>query len=213
LKAVIAQILAVPGSWSGHMAEGGTRTFGDSESYAAGFGDVRINLSTTGAGDFKARLIRLKLKHLEVCRCYESLPRIAYISLPPGQVFLSFSIREISPIFNGFALRNGDVILHSRGERFHQQTNDACKWGLISVSPEKFASLSRALTGREIVLPPAARILRPSRADALRLQRLLKQTCALEDGKRKLLERAEVRRALEQEMLELCGKVGDDGLR
>ena len=61
------------------MAESGTFTFSDADGYGCGFGDARINLTITGAGDFEARLTRLKLKHLEVWRYCESLPRIAYI--------------------------------------------------------------------------------------------------------------------------------------
>ena len=36
------------------MAEGAALTFSDPDGYAAAFGDTRINLTITGAGDFKA---------------------------------------------------------------------------------------------------------------------------------------------------------------
>jgi hypothetical protein len=79
------------------MAENGTLTFSDPDGYAAGFGDAHINLTITGAGDFKARLTRLKLKDLEVYRCCESLPRLAYISLPPSRCSYRFrSVRLLS---------------------------------------------------------------------------------------------------------------------
>jgi hypothetical protein len=74
------------------MSERGTQTFGDPVGYAAAFGDARVDLTIMGAGDFTARLTRLKLRHLEVYWCRESLPRIAYISLPPERVVLSFPI-------------------------------------------------------------------------------------------------------------------------
>ena len=184
------------------MAENGTLTFSDPDGYAAGFSDARINLTITGAGDFKARLTRLKLKDLEIYRCYESLPRIAYISLPPEQMFLSFPIGAVSLISDGFALRNGHIVLHGRGERTHQRSNGACQWGLISLSPEQFASCGKALTGQAIAPPHASRILRPARADALRFQRLFAQACRLaEAGRQKLIERPEVARALKQELL------------
>src|SRR4029077_17511630 len=184
------------------MAENGTITFSDPDGYAAGFGDARINLTITGAGDFKARLTRLKLKDLKVYRFCESLPRIAYISLPPEQMFLSFPVGAVSLISDGFALRNGHIILHGRGERTHQRSNGACKWGLVSLSPGQFASCGKALTGQRIVAPHASRILRPARADVLRFQRLFAQACYLaEAARQKLIERPEVARALEQELL------------
>jgi AraC-like DNA-binding protein len=183
------------------MAERGILKFADPEGYAAGFGDVRVNFTIIGAGDFKAQLTHIKLKYLEIYQFCESLPRIAYIALPPEQVFLSFSIHAISPIFNGFALRNGEMVLHSHGERLHQRTCGESKWGLIAVSPLQLASFSETLTGRAIVSPDTARILRPSRTDAVRLRRLFRQACNLANCKKRLLERPEVRRALEQEML------------
>jgi AraC-like DNA-binding protein len=184
------------------MAESGTLTFSDPDGYAAGFSDARINLTITGAGDFKARLTRLKLKDLKIYRCSESLPRIAYISLPPEQMFLSFPVGAVSLIFDGFALRRDDIVLHGRGERTHQRSNGACQWGLISLSPEQFASCGKALTGQSIAPLHASRILRPARADLLRFQRLFAQACRLaEAARQKLIERPEVARALEQELL------------
>jgi hypothetical protein len=38
------------------VAEGGKLTFTDPDGYAAAFGDARVNLTITGAGDFDARL-------------------------------------------------------------------------------------------------------------------------------------------------------------
>ncbi len=183
------------------MAESAALTFNDPDGYAAGFGDIRINFTITGSGDFKARLIRLKLQHLEVHRCSESLRRIAYISLPPEQIFVSFPVgMTASLISDGVALRGGAFVLHSRGEHTYQRSNGACQWGLISLRPEQFAACGKALTGRSIVPPRAGTILRPSRAEVLRFQRLLAQACRLAEARHKLIEHPEVERALEQEM-------------
>jgi hypothetical protein len=70
------------------MAEGGILAFTDPDGYAAAFSGARVNLTINGAGEFKARLTRLKLRHLEIYRYYESLPRIAYIfRCPPSRYF------------------------------------------------------------------------------------------------------------------------------
>jgi AraC-like DNA-binding protein len=183
------------------MAESGTLIFRDPDGYAAGFGDVGINLTVTGAGDFKARMTRLKLQHLAVYRCSESLPRIAYISLPPEQMFLAFPVGNVSLTSDGFTLRNGDLVLHGRGEHTHQRSNGACQWGLISLSAEQFASCGEALTGHSIVAPDASRIFHPARAEASRFQRLFAQACHLAEARQRLIERPEVARALQQEML------------
>jgi AraC-like DNA-binding protein len=183
------------------MAEGGTFTFSDPDGYAAAFGDARVNLTITGAGDFTARLTRLKLQSLELYRCRENLPRIAYISFPPERMMLSFPLGGASPIFGGQVLRNDEIVFHSRGERVHQRSNGVCQWGLMSVSAEQLGSCGEALTGRPIAEPPAGRVFRPARNDALRFQRLVRQAYRLAETGKKLIERPEVARALEQELL------------
>ncbi len=173
-----------------------------SDAYAAGFGDARINLTITGAGVFKARLTRLKLKDLEVYRCCESLPRIAYITLPAERMFLSFPVGPQSFISDGFALRNGDMVLNGCGQRTHQRSNGACEWGLIALSSKLLASCSKALTGPAIAPPHASKIFRPAQAEVLRFRRLFAQACSRANAARhKSIERSEVARALEQELL------------
>ena len=183
------------------MAERDTLKFSDPNGYAAAFGDVRVNLTITGAGDFTARLTRLKLQHLELYCCRESLSRIAYLSLPSERMTLSLPFGSAPPISSGFALRNGDIVLHSRGERLHQRSSGVCQWGLISVSTEQFVNCGKALTGRPISAPKASKVFRPAPAETLRFQRLFGQACRLAETGRKLIEHPEVARALEQQLL------------
>ena len=72
------------------MAENGTATFANPDDYQAGIGDAGVNLIVTGGGDFKARLTWLRLRRFHVLRGCENLPRIAFISLSPAQVSISF---------------------------------------------------------------------------------------------------------------------------
>src|ERR1700758_3405472 len=149
------------------MPEGRSLTFSDPDDYATAFGGARVNLTITGAGDFAARLTRLRLQHLEVYSCRENLPRVAYVSLPPDRAVLSFPVGAASLIFGRVALRTGDMVFHSRGERVHQRSKGACQWGLISLSAEEFAKCGDALNGQPIASPLASRIHRPPRADAV----------------------------------------------
>jgi AraC-like DNA-binding protein len=185
------------------MAEGGTFSFSDPDGYAAAFGHagIKLKLTITGAGDFRARLTRLKLACLEVYRCSENLPRIAYISLPPGRVFLSLPVGMASPMLGGVTLRNGHMVFHGRGERVHQRSSGECLWGLISLSADQLESCSKALTGRPIASPQASRILVPSRGEASRFHGLFEQACHLVETGQRLIESPEVARAIEQEML------------
>jgi AraC-like DNA-binding protein len=184
------------------MAENGTATFANPDDYQAGIGDASVNLIVTGGGDFNARLTWLNLRRFHVLRASENLPRIAFISLSPAQVFVSFPASAGPPLtYGGLGLQFGDVVFHSRGERMHQRTNGESQWGLISLPPEQLAACGKALTGLKIVSPPAGRVLRPSRSAAVRLLRLHSKACRLAETRQKLVANPEVARALEQELL------------
>jgi AraC-like DNA-binding protein len=184
------------------MAENGTAMFANPDDYQAGIGDAHVSLIVTGGGDFKARLTWLNLRRFHVlCGC-ENLPRIAFISLLPAQVFVSFPANAGAPLtYDGFGLKFGDVVFHSRGERMHQRTSGESQWGLISLPPEQLAACGKALTGLRIASPPVGRVLRPSRSDAVRLLRLYSRACRLAETRHKLIANPEVARALEQELL------------
>jgi AraC-like DNA-binding protein len=184
------------------MAENGTATFANPDDYQTGIGGASVNLIVTGGGDFDARLTWLHLRRFHVLRGRENLPRVAFISLSPAQVFVSFATSEGPPLtYGGIGLQLGDVVFHSRGERTHQRTNGESQWGLISLPSEQLAACGKALTGLKITAPPIGRVLRPSRMAATRLLRLHSKACRLAETRHKLIAYPEVARALEQELL------------
>ncbi|HXQ05602.1 MAG TPA: helix-turn-helix domain-containing protein [Bradyrhizobium sp.] len=184
------------------MAKNGTATFDNPDDYQAGIGDASVNLIVTGGGDFNARLTRLNLHRLHVLRASENLPRIAFFSLLPAQVFVSFPTSAGPPLtYGGLGLQFGDVVFHSRGERTHQRTNGESQWGLVSLPPEQLAACGKALTGLKITSPPVGRVLRPSRSAASGLLRLHSRACRLAEKRHELIANPEVARALEQELL------------
>jgi AraC-like DNA-binding protein len=183
------------------MAEAGTFTFGDPDGYAAAFGDIRLNLTITGAGEFRALLTHLKLDHLELFRCREDLPRIAYMTLPQRRIFMSFPLNNVASTVNGLVSHTGDMILHARGGSLHHRIDRKSHWGLLSVWPEQFVGHGEILSGQPVTPPDADKILRPTRAAAGRLRLLFRQACHLSETRKELIARPEVARALEQEVL------------
>ena len=148
------------------MAENGTATFDNPDDYQAGIGDASVNLIVTGGGDFNARLTWLNLRRLRVLRGCENLPRIAFFSLSPARVFVSFpTVAGLPLTYGGLGLQFGDVVFHSRGERMHQRTDGESQWGLMSLPPEQLAACGKALTGLKLTSPSAGRALRPSRGE------------------------------------------------
>jgi AraC-like DNA-binding protein len=183
------------------MAKRCNLTFGDPDSYADAIEKCSVKLTITGAGDFSAQLVRLELKQLVIYRLRERLPRIAYISLPSEQIFLSFPVGPGSLILDGFVLRRGDIVFHGPGQHAHQRSNGECQWGLISLSLDQLAHYSKALNGRPIAIPEMSKILSPARPSRSRFHRLFREASHLAEAKKSLIDRPEVARALEQQLL------------
>jgi AraC-like DNA-binding protein len=198
------------------MPGSGTSTFIDSDDYQASLGHLRIDLLVTSQGAFKARLTWATLHQLYLLDSGEDLPRIAYVSLAPRLVFVGFTTRPDPPMFwGGVELQTGDIILHSRGERFHQRTTGPCGWGLVGLGPEDLEKYG-VLSGKPLSAPATARILRPAARDAARLRRLHAQACRLAETRPKVLAHPEVARAIEQGLMHalvtcLAAKTRDDG--
>ena len=60
---------------------------------------------------------------LQVLRCEEDSPRVAYVQLTPELAFVTFPAgSEPLPVWRGREMQAGDIMFHSRGEWLHQST-------------------------------------------------------------------------------------------
>jgi AraC-like DNA-binding protein len=83
----------------------------------------------------------------------------------------------------------------------HQRTSGACYWASISQTPEHFAGCGKALTGDDLVPPPAGQVLRLSPSAVASLRQLHADACRLAAKKPELIAQPEVARALEQDLI------------
>jgi AraC-like DNA-binding protein len=185
------------------MPGGGTCIFSEPDHYEASLRRAQIELVTIPRGEFKARLTRADLHHLQVLRCEENPPRVGYLHLTQSLSFVTFSPHSGPlPVCRGTELQADDIMFHSRGERLHQYTPGSFVWNVIAVDPARFEHYGRALSGRPFSSPPEGRILQASRRHAARLRRLHGQICRLAETKSKMLSHTEVARALEQGLIQ-----------
>jgi AraC-like DNA-binding protein len=184
------------------MPGGGTRTFLDPDLYEAGLRHAQVEAVIVWRGKFKARLAWAELRYLQLLRCEEEAGRIAYLSLAPQLVFVTFPMLSGStPIWDGTQLQAGEIMFHSHGERLHQSTLGPSIWNLIALDPMQLDHYSRALCATPLAAPPQGRVLRPSPRDWARLRRLHAQACRLAETKSKMLAHPEVARAIEQGLI------------
>jgi AraC-like DNA-binding protein len=185
------------------MAIGAGATFTDAEDFVGSLHEARIELVVTCPGLFWARVNRVVLPHLQLVDVRESLPRIAYFALKPERVCVSFPLRsDFSSVWGGLSLRRGHVVFHSRGERLHQRMSGPTDWGLLSLESQRLIAAGRALTGVDLVAPPAGRILKPARRDIARLLRLHAAAARFAEKRPKLILDPEVNRGIEHDLIE-----------
>ena len=183
------------------MPGSATSSFTDAEEYRAELRDIFPALVVATPGAFTARATRTTLGHLHLLRALESLPRVAFVSLPPDRIFISFSSDPANPlVWRGLTLEPGEIMLHARGERLHQRTLGPCCWGLIALTPESLAAACERETGTTRALPELGRILRPSPRNRSRLLRMHEEAARLAETKPHILGHAEVVRAMDQEI-------------
>jgi AraC-like DNA-binding protein len=184
------------------MLSCGTTTFTDPEECRVGIPGTSINPVVSGGGDFKVRLTWVNLRRLRLVRIEENLPRIAFVRLAPGPIFVSFAVRHTTPVFwNEIEVRSGQIVLHSSGERLHQRTGGKLTWGWISIAPKDLAYYGRVLARVKLTAPKSSQFLRPTVSSARELLRLHGQACRLVKTNPDAIVHKEVTRALEQELL------------
>jgi AraC-like DNA-binding protein len=185
------------------MPGGGTRTFLDPDHYEASLRQAQIEAVIVPRGKFGARLTWAELHHLQVVRCEEDAPRVAYVQLAPRLAFATFPADAgAMPVWGGREMQAGAIMFHGRGERLHQSTPGSFVWNVIAVDPAQLERYGRALSGKPFSTPAEGRVLRPSRRVTARLQRLHAQICRLAETKSKMLSHSEVARAMEQALIE-----------
>jgi len=193
------------------MPGGGTRTFLEPDQYEASRGQAQIAAVIVPRGKFRARLIWAELYHLQVLRCEEDSPRIAYVQLAPGLTFVSLAAdSESSWVFCGREVQAGGIMFHSRGERLHQSTPGPFVWSVIAIDPAQLEHYGRALSGRPFSLPTEGRTLQLSRHLAAGLRRQHARICRLAETKPKILSHSEVARAIEQGLIQNPGDLFDN---
>jgi AraC-like DNA-binding protein len=183
------------------MPGSATSSFTDAEDYRADLSDILAGFVVLAPGAFSACTARTTLRRFHLLQARESLPRVAFLSLPPERVFISVSSGPArSLIWRGLALEPGELMLHGLGERLHQRIVGPCCWGFIALPPASLAAACKTATGSTRALPEFGRILRPSPRDQRHLLRLHREAARLAEIRPHVLGHPEVVHAMEQEL-------------
>lgn len=181
---------------------GGAEDFTDPSEYQSKFRQVRVGLAICRGGNFKASLAWLDLPNLLLFEASESLPRIAFVTLPSERAFITFPIHyDSAPVWNGVRLRPDQIVFHNVGNRFHQRSTGPTKWACISVRPEFLAHQSLSVFGEAISLPKRAIVIQSSATIVRRLQKLHSKACRLARTIPAHIAHPQISRSLENEIM------------
>ena len=187
------------------MPGGGTRTFLEPDHYEAGLRQAQIGAVILPRDNkFRARLTWAELHHLQLLRCEEDHPGIAYVQLRPELAFVTFSADSGSlAVWRGTEMLTSDMVLHRRGDRLHRSAPGPFVWNVMAIDPAHLEYYGRALSGIPFSLPVEGRTLQPSHRLAAGLRRLHARICRLAETKPKILSHSEVARAIEQSLIQM----------
>jgi AraC-like DNA-binding protein len=162
------------------MIQNGTAIFVSPDAYSAAIGTGKVEFFVTSRGEFKGQLTHLNIGCLHVLRAKENLSRIAFHTLPPAHVYISFSTnRTLSMFCCGVGVEFGDLVFHSLGQRAHQRTIGEGDWGVISLPSAELAAYSKALTGESLRPPSDNCIVMPAEEATIVLVSLISKLCDL----------------------------------
>lgn len=186
------------------MPGGGTRAFLEPDRYEQSLGEAQIQAVILPRNKFTARLTWAELHHLQVLRCDEDAPRVAYLQFAPRLAFITFSAASgPSPVWRGTEMQAGDIVFHGRGEQLHQFTPGPFVWSVIAMDPAQLEYYGRALSGTPVSLPSERRTVQSSQRIAVGLRRLHARICRLAETKPKIVSHYEVARAMEQGLIQM----------
>jgi AraC-like DNA-binding protein len=170
--------------------------------YEASLRQAQIETVIVCRGLFRARVSWAELHDLQLWRCEEDAPRVAYMHVAPRLALVTFpACAEALPVWRGVELRADEIMFHSPGERLHQRTPRSFIWSVIATEPTLLEHYGRALFGKSLPALPEGRILQPARRDMWRLRRLHARACRFAETKCKMLAHSEVAQAIQQDLI------------
>src|SRR6516165_6438588 len=125
------------------MPSSAVRTFTDSDEYAEGIRG-RAELTVTGRGQFRAKLVRIDLDELWMQLHSDNLSRITYSPKLTGRNVISFRTQPVSSLLlAGIETQPSAIVRHgSDADGFYQRSSGSAHFGSMSLPIDRIVALS-----------------------------------------------------------------------
>ena len=182
------------------MGSGGSVLFTAVKEFEASLPET-VRLVMANGTAFRARLTWLELGSLTLVHARETIPRVAYLSLPANRVSAFFPIdRSSVMVCDGTGIRAGELALYRDGGPTHQRTLGRTRWSSVSMETMAFHESSLILKGQGITGAPRM-MLRTARTAWRQLLKLHSEAIRIAETQLPHIDHPEVARALEQELI------------
>lgn len=132
-----------------------TSTVSDPDEYYTALpADGSIRMLFTASGRFRGRSTEVRMGHVHLVSYEESLPRIAFVEVPPDRLLVGLSVTYTDPpTWSGTPVTDKELIALGPGKCAHMRSEAPCRWGAIWLPVPVFAYYGRALTGKALDVP------------------------------------------------------------
>lgn len=177
--------------------------YSEPEQLEAAYTGADAEITPTRRGPMAARIVRLELEHLWVCRVHESTPRIKWATQTPDRAFIRFLNQPGGEfVIDGAVLQTGEIIHLGRGHAYYDRIDGLVDWAGLSLPFEQMAVATTAITGRDLMVPREPVRVTPQPKAMRRLRRLHADALALVDATPHAEFIAEAGHSLEQSLID-----------
>jgi AraC-like DNA-binding protein len=185
------------------MPSSAVRAFSDPHEYAAAIRQGTHQLIVTQSGSFAAKLSRIDFHRLWMQRFSENLARNSHVDGWGGRAVIAFRTEPgPSLVRNGTELSPSSISWLRPGQSYFQRSAGRSAYSTMSLPLEELTVFSRAIIGRELLVPSDARTVVPAPGMMARLQRLHAAAATLAEDAPEVLCHPDASRGLEQALIE-----------
>jgi hypothetical protein len=175
----------------------------DIDAFARSMRPADTEHTIMGHGPFAARITRIDLHRLWMQRGQESHSRIGHAQQSDRRAAIVFATRPESRIaWKGVELAATDIALGCPGQPYWSNMTGPVQWASMSLPVEDLASVSIAVTGRDLTLPRNGMTVTPSPSSRAQLLKLHAAAGHLAEHAPEILCHREAGRGIEQALME-----------
>lgn len=163
---------------------------------------IQAEIIPTGRGDFFAEITQVSMEKLRMQRFHSAQSLLSSVTIASDRKPIGFLIEPTSsnPYHCGIEVTPKDIFVYGH-EMLHQRSPSAYHVGTMSVPAEDFPALCEAINGHYSLEEPGNTLVRPEPALMSKLRTLHKAVGELARNAPEVLERQEVRQALEEQLI------------